>query len=247
MQHDFLVVHRETERDYWWFVNKRRIVLQLLARHCGVQGRLLEVGCGGGLLSSMLARDGWRVVGTDVSPAAAKFAQERGVHEALSYDASSGWPFDADSFDAFVMLDVLEHLQHDTAALQESARVLKQGGIGVVSVPAYPMLFSAWDEYNEHYRRYTLRQLRQVARAAGLEVLYGTHWNAISVPPAIVLRIRDRVRGVKLEGAEFPPVSAWVNNALKTYGWLEAAWLRWLPLCIGLSALVIVRKPGEHT
>lgn len=245
MIHDCLIEHFEQEKDYWWFVNKRVAVRRLLEGALPNGGRLLEVGCGGGLFGALLERDGWRVVGTDKNPLAARFAREHGVTRAASFDADRGWPFAVESFDVFIMLDVLEHIEDDHAALREAARVLRPGGAGIVLVPAYPFLFSAWDAYVGHHRRYTKRALYAAVREAGLEIVRGTYWNAITLLPALMLRLKDRFLEVKLERGEFPRVSAPVNALLKAYGRIEAAWLARWPVPAGLSFVVVLRRPQD--
>ncbi len=245
MLHEWLLVHHRTETNYWWFVNKRRLARMLLARHAARRGVVLEAGCGGGLFSSELVRDGWRVISGDLSPAAAHFAHEQGVPEALAFDANAGWPVADASVDAVVMLDMLEHVKDDLGALREVRRVLRPGGVAILTVPAYQFLYSSWDEYNEHFRRYTARGLARTARAAGLEVERSSYWNKISVPAAILLRWRDRLLGTKLKDLEFPPVPNWVNAALIAYGRVECAWLRYLPLPMGLSVWAVLRRNQE--
>ena len=244
MIHDCLVEHFEQEAAYWWFVNKRAAVKRLLDRHCPTRGRLLEIGCGGGLFGAMLQENGWRVTCADRNPLAACYAIGHGVRRAAAFDAGRGWPFAPDSFDAFLMLDVLEHIERDEAALREAHRVLRPGGIGIVLVPAYPFLFSAWDTYVGHYRRYSRRALAATAGSAGLELVHGTYWNAITLPAALVLRLKDRFLGVRLERGEFPRVPRAVNTLLKAYGAVEAAWLAHGTLPAGLSYTAVLRKPA---
>ncbi|MBI2422056.1 MAG: class I SAM-dependent methyltransferase [Candidatus Hydrogenedentes bacterium] len=245
MQHEWLVVHRETEAHYWWFINKRRFVLQLLARHAPARGTLLELGCGGGLFSSILAEQGWRVISSDVAEPAVVFAHKQGVPEGVVFDAGRGWPLAADSIDVFIMLDVLEHVKDHAAAMAEACRVLRPGGVGIIAVPAYPFLFSPWDEYNRHFRRYTTGTLVAVVQSGGLHVLQKTYWNAITLLPAIAVRWKERVtqRLPVYEG--FPPVRPIVNRLLILLGRMECAWLRLLPLPAGLSAVVTVRKDPD--
>lgn len=241
MRREWLQEHHQLEAHYWWFVNKRRMVAALLdgLPRCG---RMLEVGCGGGQMSAMFLEAGWDVVATDVQPDGAEYARRRGVEKTLVHDAGHGWPFASGAFDAAILLDVLEHIEDDAAALEQLHRVLRPGGGAVVAVPAYQCLFSSWDEYNRHYRRYTAGQLARAARQAGFTVSRTTYWNAVSLPPAVVLRLKDRIRPQHLEEAHYPAVPRVVNRMLTLYGVLEAAWLRRLPLPSGLSAVAVLRK-----
>lgn len=242
MLHEWLLVHQRTETYYWWFINKRRFARMLLARHAPARGTVLEAGCGGGLFSSELSRDGWRVISSDLSPAAARFVHEQGVPEALAFDADAGWPLAEASVDAVVLLDMLEHVRDDLGALREVRRVLRPGGVALIMVPAYAFLFSAWDEYNEHYRRYTVGGFARTARAAGLNVERISYWNTVSVAPAVLVRWKDRLLGTKFKDLEFPKVPRFVNAALIAYGYLERAWLKYLPLPMGLSVWAVLRR-----
>lgn len=68
------------------------------------------------------------------------------------------------TFDIVIMLDVLEHIEHDSAFLQHEVMPrLKPESHLVISVPAHPSLFTSHDKFLGHYRRYTRRQLLDVA------------------------------------------------------------------------------------
>lgn len=244
MIHQCLVEHQEQEATYWWFVNKRQAVGRLLKQGLPSRGRVLEAGCGGGLFGALLREEGWDVVSGDRNPVAAQFAREHGVARTLAFDAGQGWPLRDGVFDAFLMLDVLEHIEQDLDSLREAHRVLRPGGLGIVLAPAYPFLFSAWDDYVGHYRRYSRRGLCSLARKAGFEIERWTYWNAVTLPAALVLRLKDRLLGVRLERGEFPHVPRFVNALLCVYGRLEAAWIQRLRLCCGLSIVVVLRKTG---
>jgi SAM-dependent methyltransferase len=103
----------------------------ICARRAG--GRLLDVGCGHGLLLDEARRRGFDAVGLELSRAAARHA--RG---ALGLDVREE-PIetfeDAEGFDAVVLADVLEHLDDPVAAVERCARLLRPGGVLCVVTP----------------------------------------------------------------------------------------------------------------
>ncbi len=233
------------ETSYWWHVNKRTLVLSLLERYTRRGDRLLEVGCGAGYLSGEMSRSGLDVVAADISPDAARFTRRRGARDAMVLDATRPWPFAVESFDTVLLLDVLEHLEDDVTALKQAERTLRPGGRVILTVPAHGVLFSPWDAMVGHERRYARRRLKWAARQAGLKPLRLTAWNLISLPPALVLRTRDRLFGSRQAFAEFPNVPERLNALLKWWGRTEAFLaVRWNLRC-GLSFAAVLAKDEE--
>ena len=66
------------------------------------------------------------------------------------------------SVDILYSLNVLEHIEDDTAIVQDFARVLKQGGSILLYLPACPSLYSCMDKAVGHYRRYTPTSLMKL-------------------------------------------------------------------------------------
>lgn len=243
MDAEHLADLRSKEEHYWWHVNKRRIVLTLLNEHAGsARGRLLEIGSGGGFLSGLLAGRGWQVVSSDVSFEAARFARQRGVSRAMLFDAGRRWPFASGSFQAVCMLDVLEHLDDHRLAVTELRRVLAPGGAAVITVPAHPFLYSGWDRMLGHFRRYTHRHLRQLVGECGLSVAKLSYWNALSLPPAVLLRHRRRHLDGRGVPKEFPEVPGWMNALLRAYGAVESGLIRLGRIPAGLSLVSVATR-----
>jgi SAM-dependent methyltransferase len=107
-------------------------LLELVAAHVP-RGRLLDVGCGHGLLLDEARARGYETVGLELSRAAARHARD-----ALGLDVRET-PLEAfddlDSFDVVVLADVLEHLDDPVAAIERCARLLRAGGVLCVVTP----------------------------------------------------------------------------------------------------------------
>ena len=109
------------------YVNKMEVVDELLQRYNCKQGRILDAGCGEGVLVEKYAQQGWDIVGVDKNYGSAY------VREGNLLDI----PFEDNHFDTVMALDVLEHLNYNqqNPALAELKRVLKPGGTIIFSCP----------------------------------------------------------------------------------------------------------------
>lgn len=98
--------------------------------------RILDVGCGDGLLALCLAGQGAHVTGIDVSPPMIAAAQRRfarhGNDAYLAVAEVEALPFAADTFDAVIVNAVLCFIENPESALREMARVLKPGGTLII-------------------------------------------------------------------------------------------------------------------
>jgi 2-polyprenyl-6-hydroxyphenyl methylase/3-demethylubiquinone-9 3-methyltransferase len=107
-------------------------------------GSALDAGMGGGRLLEALAARGWSVTGSDVSEAMVELARRRVPQATLVVAPVEQLPFADASFDAAAALGVLEFAHSVDAALRELGRVLRPGGLAVVSWPNFGGLYTAW-------------------------------------------------------------------------------------------------------
>ncbi len=147
------------ETFYWWHRVRRHNLFRFLGAGSGTRARVLEIGCGTGA-NLRQQRSRWTTaVGIDLEMQALAYCRDLAAVQA---DASALLPFADETFEAVVMLDVLEHLSEPKPLVQEMSRVLRPGGTVVIMVPAGPELWSYWDEIHGHQRRYTKATLMAV-------------------------------------------------------------------------------------
>jgi 2-polyprenyl-3-methyl-5-hydroxy-6-metoxy-1,4-benzoquinol methylase len=146
--------------------------LAFLLGHVPVGARVLDVGCGEGRFSAELARAGREPVGIDVAEEPLRRARARDPALDLRRVSPAGpWPLADVSFDAVWAGEVIEHVADTAGWLSEVRRVLRSGGVLVLSTPAHELLtrmalgvsrraFEArLDPRGDHLRFYTRRAL----------------------------------------------------------------------------------------
>lgn len=97
--------------------------------------KLLDVGCGIGTISLELEKKGFRVTGVDFSEVGIDKCLEKGLNAILSDVDKDGLKFPDKSFDVVWAGDVIEHVFDPIFLLEEIARVLKDDGILLLTVP----------------------------------------------------------------------------------------------------------------
>lgn len=230
----------ELERTHWWFWAKHRLITSLVRRfRPNLDGRVLDIGCGGGAVAELLHGLGLkRVVGLDFSPDAARFCRDRGVSAIIG--EAHLLPCRAGLFDMVTAFDVLEHLKEDSVALSEIYRVLRPRGMFLMSGPACRFLWSYHDEVLHHFRRYGKGDLTQKLTCAGFLVEMVAHAYMATFPFLLGVRIfRSRRR---VSESDLQPVHPILNAMLKGLMMLEIQLMSRVRLPIGTSLFVVARK-----
>jgi SAM-dependent methyltransferase len=181
------------------------------------------------------------VIGIEPDGAAVGFARARG---GAHYCRSNGTqlPFQQGAFDAVLASDVLEHIEHDLAAVSEIVRVLRPGGAAIVSVPAHQWLFSEHDAALHHFRRYSRAALRRVLEGGGLRIRRISYWNAALFPAICLHRLVARRPGVQGPRSDTTSTPWLVNEALTAVLAAEAVILRHASLPWGVSLIAVADR-----
>lgn len=237
----------DLENTYWWFVGTRNVIerrlRQALRGRAGL--RILDLGAGSGIMMDRLGDLG-TVVGLDLAVSSARFCRDKG-HLALVADAGL-LPFPDGGFDAVIAADVIEHTPDDERVVRELARVIRPGGVVIVNVPAFMLLWSHHDEAIGHYRRYRRDSLLPLLSRSGFAIETWSYVNFFVFPLFLAARLAQRVFRPRSRpaAADYPWVPGPVNRLFVALLDLEGHLIDRLALPVGTSVLAVGRLPASR-
>jgi SAM-dependent methyltransferase len=219
---------------HWYYRSKAAALRRAVS---GVSPRrLLDVGAGSGFFSRHLLEHTTAESALCVDIGYAADRDDSVAGKPVRFRRDTG-PTDCD---LVLMMDVLEHVDDDRGLVRHYAGKMPPRAHFLVTVPAFPFLWSGHDVFLEHKRRYRLPQIEQTIEGAGLEVVRGSYYFAAIFPIAAALRLIDR--------NTTEPRSSLSKQGAVANGLLAAACAAELPFfpfnrLAGLSAFVLARKP----
>ncbi len=208
--------------------------------------RVLDGAVGLGQLGSRMKARGRRVFGIDFSLEAALHATRAAGVPSVVGDMTR-LPFRDATFDGVTSGETLEHLERDAEAAGEIARVLRNGGAAVVTVPALRALWSKSDEFQDHRRRYSRGELRKLFENAEMSVTKASYWgfpivflyDFLFILPLNAARARARAR--LLTSARSAGRSSLLVTVVRSAFKIDSLF-RWIPFGPGL---LLVAKKGS--
>jgi 2-polyprenyl-3-methyl-5-hydroxy-6-metoxy-1,4-benzoquinol methylase len=156
-------------------------IIKMIRGYVSQQMKVLDLGCGTGALDFYLASNGSSVYGIDISDRAITSCKEN----AQAFDLNKKCQFKAttledfktkDKFDLVLCIEVIEHIEKDSAAIKKISTLLKPGGILILSTPSlnaplYKIGFlNEFDKRVGHLRRYSNQSLQKLISTNGFRV-----------------------------------------------------------------------------
>jgi SAM-dependent methyltransferase len=216
---------------HYWHIAKHRFVDRLLR---GLErAPLLDVGCGMGTYVRHLRAAGYEAFGVE-----------------RRLPAPAGFLFDGDLADVprevagaigtVLLSDVIEHVEDERALLARCVEHLPALRHIVITVPARPELWSNYDRYYGHFRRYTLQSLRRAVSGGRISVLRsGYFFHLLYLPAWLLARSSGREIAIDAPAKAAAPFHRLLGGLLT----LES---RWLPAALpGTSAFAVCTVQGR--
>jgi SAM-dependent methyltransferase len=221
----------------WWYSTRNQIFIRAF-HNIEREGAIWEVGCGTGVVAHSLVQTGHSVVGVEPSLAGASVARDLGISVFATTLEQLRLP--DESVYTIGLFDVLEHVDERPTLLSEVHRVLRDKGMFLISVPALPWLWSAFDVEERHQLRYTRRTLRAELESYGFEILRSGYFFALTVVPLLFLRALPYRLGLQVKLQDNTAVGATGGRLGKLLAAIEKFLAFRTPF--GSSLLVIARK-----
>ncbi|MGC2423996.1 MAG: class I SAM-dependent methyltransferase [Nitrospirota bacterium] len=239
----------ELEDTYWWFLAKHSIVKSFIHLYYGSNTRdayVLDIGCGTGAFLDVLDGMGFTTHGLDISEEALQFCVSRGKSRIVAGNVEKEMPFRNKMFDVVTGLDVIEHVDDYQSVIAEACRVLKPGGILLITMPAFKFLWNQHDEVHHHKRRFVRKELKAAIDASGeFDVLKLSYYNFFLFPFVCIFRILKKTfhmaQGQKDDFVRVPPL---INKSLFRIFSMEFFFLKHISFPFGVSIIAMLQKRG---
>lgn len=224
----------------YWFDHRAAAVARVLTQLEVTS--MWEMGSGTGAMASRLMPPLTEVITVEPLVEGARSAAKLGLPALCGTLQDLQLP--DDSIECVGAFDVIEHIPEVTDFLRETHRVLRPGGVAVVTVPAFKILWGDEDDVAGHQRRYTKRSLISEFRLAGFTPVHTEYLYASLVPPAAVARAlpyrlgrrRSEARVLNSLQSQLAVPSS-IDRVARSILKVETVLTRHLTLPIGLSLM----------
>lgn len=245
MNKSYVQRYVQLERNHWWFLVRKKILLSLLHKNLpGKQLKILNIGAAGGATSEWLTVFG-DVQSVENDPYFLDHLNSLDI-KVTKADITQ-LPFEDDSFDLVCGFDVLEHVEAHDSALKELHRVCKVDGHICITVPAFQQLWSHHDEVNGHFRRYRMGELNSlIQKCIAVQLKAWTYFNTILFIPILLTRKFQRKPTARIEKQqsdfETYQKGSIINKILYNLFSLELGLLKYWRLPFGVSLFCFLQK-----
>jgi 2-polyprenyl-3-methyl-5-hydroxy-6-metoxy-1,4-benzoquinol methylase len=233
-----------TTKEHFWYRYRHILIFDILKKNFKHPGKLklLDMGCGDGNMINYLKNKGiLKVVGCDIridstttSDLDIQFLQLDIRKKIIKKQ----------QFDVILLLDVVEHVKDDTSLINLAKSLLKKNGILILTVPAPEYLYSDFDKFAGHYRRYNKKSLIKLMEGSKLKIKRISYFNSFILPFLLMRTTYYRLVKVQQEQVDEQNLNLHplLNVALWDISRIEKKIINHLNMIIGSSLIAICSK-----
>jgi len=177
------------DENHFWMQWRWAKLKQLKKLFLKDKSHLLEVGCGNGIVVDQIESETNCIVdGCDLNQAAMQISKPSKGKKYL-YNIYDKNPLFINKYDGIILLDVLEHITDPIDFLSVANLSGKNNSSVIINVPAYQWLYSNYDLFVGHIKRYNKKDVEKLMLASNLEIIKIQYWGALLIPIALLRKI----------------------------------------------------------
>ena len=161
------------EENSFWYQLRNTCILQIINKF-QPKGNIVEIGGGNGYVSKAIQDNGFEVILIEPDYNGIVNAKKRGIRN-LVCSTLSDLKGTEKKLENAALFDVLEHVKDDSKFINQLWMYLKDEALLFITVPSYNILYSMEDIHAGHFRRYSLKKLKQVLINNGFIIEYQTY------------------------------------------------------------------------
>ena len=229
---------------WWWRARERSILCRIEERFAERSDlRILDIGCGNGLFFKEMSRFG-RVEGVEGNGSIV--LPDNPFKDSIHIGTLETAPLEEKSYDLFLLLDVIEHIDDDYGTLRRVRELAKPGATVVITVPAMMSMWTAHDDINFHKRRYTKAGLRKLLTSLGFQIDELNYFFVALGLPKLALHLVEKFTNPKKDAAALPPIPPDpINSLARSYFEFEDRVLPESLRFFGSSLIAILKVPAK--
>ena len=170
-----------------------------------------------------------------------KIAKKRNINNLYQFDLLKS-PF-IEEFDVVGLFDVIEHIEYDKLALQNTHKMLKNKGYLILTVPAHMWLWGNYDIIGGHKRRYSHQSICKLLKDTNFKIINAKNFFITLIPVLLLrkyLQRNETSSSIIIENTF--KINPLINFVFNIITFLEIELLKYLPNTIGGSIIVIAQK-----
>jgi len=183
------------EDESWWFKHRNNCIINLAKKYVK-DNLILDIGGGNGYVSKGLQDNGIQSCLIEPGVQGCLNAKKRGLTDIVCSDFEN-LDLDDNSVSAVGIFDVIEHIEDDLTFLKKINKILIENGNLILTVPAYKILWSNEDSEAGHYRRYTIKELKNKLNESGFKIVYSTYIFSFLILPIFLFRTIPSILKIK--------------------------------------------------
>lgn len=192
----FNKIYPEGIGNHYWNHARNRIIREFLKKHRLNAGKIIEIGCGRGVVLDFLRKSGMNCLG-------AELGDPEPISETRDYIFTKTDAFELpaelrQSFDTVLLFDVIEHIENPSEFLFNIQRKFVNANYLVITVPARQELWTNYDAFNGHYKRYNLSDLKDLS-TPGFSLLGTCYFNHLLYPVFWIYARFIKKRGTEIK------------------------------------------------